>query len=66
MRHKKKRTQYDPRWIMAKFGYCNICGKNLKNQHAWYYPGSHDIFCEECAKPYVEEFNKRGEYVEEE
>ena len=57
-----KKKAYSPRWIHAKFGYCISCHTSLRDRRAWYYPGTHDILCEKCAIPYVEEYNQREQY----
>lgn len=56
-----KRYKNDPRWIEAKFGFCTTCQKPLKGTRAWYYPATHDIFCEKCAESHVKDFNSAVE-----
>ncbi len=61
----------EPRWIIAKFGYCSNCQNSLKEKKALYYPSTHDILCEDCSSFYYkiekddeEEIMEDGEYAE--
>jgi hypothetical protein len=51
-----KHYSRDPRWIVARFGYCKNCGVGIAGKDALYYPATRSIFCEKCGAPQWENF----------
>ena len=40
----------DPRKIIAKFGKCKKCGKNVRGQEVIYFPAEKKAYCLDCGR----------------
>ena len=46
----------DPRKIIARFGKCAKCGKNVKGKEVYYVPAEKSVYCLECGQADYEFF----------
>lgn len=51
-----KKYSGDPKWIRARFGKCEECGKSLKGERALFYPIGRHVYCEGCGDAMYREF----------
>ena len=40
----------DPREIVAKFGTCATCGKQVKGLTVYYWPRFRNVYCSDCGR----------------
>ena len=44
------RYKDDPRWLVAKFGKCAKCGKDVRGLRVAYFPREKRVYCETCGE----------------